>query len=187
MHVIGVDVGTNLAHATGIDCTGEGQTPDMRAFISGKWRGEELNLRPSGSEPLRTRPGLAGQIPLRTLALALSWDDTDGSTDLRFHPDRPWAVCRDFVGSRRPPPSWGGRWVIYAVDGSDRRGWTRSFVPAHIRSDVHPVPSEQSSIAADIFALSPCQREVLHVPEPWRVFELFVAGFDEVSLTRHVH
>jgi len=50
MHGIGVDVGTNLAHATGIACTEEGQTYDTRAFISRKWRGEDLNLRPSGYE-----------------------------------------------------------------------------------------------------------------------------------------
>ena len=48
MHGIGVDVGTNLAHATGIACNEEGRTYDTRAFIS--CRGEDLNLRPSGYE-----------------------------------------------------------------------------------------------------------------------------------------
>ena len=63
MHVIGVDVGTNLAHATGIACTKEGQTHDTRAFIGGEWQGEDLNLRPSGYE-LDLRVGRSWSQPV---------------------------------------------------------------------------------------------------------------------------
>jgi hypothetical protein len=35
-------------------------------------------------------------------------------------------------------------------------------------------------LRTEIFALSPCQREVLYVAEPWRVFELLVAGFEPI-------